>query len=41
MSGYTDNVMDRYGLDAAGDTLLHKPFKGHQLLSAIQDTLAR
>jgi DNA-binding response OmpR family regulator len=39
MSGYTDNVMDRYGLDAAGDSLLHKPFNAQQLLSAVQDLL--
>jgi len=39
MSGYTDNVMDRYGLDAAGDALLHKPFNAQQLLSAVQDLL--
>jgi two-component system, cell cycle sensor histidine kinase and response regulator CckA len=39
MSGYTDNVMDRYGLDAAGDSLLHKPFNAQQLLSAVQDVL--
>jgi CheY-like chemotaxis protein len=30
MSGHTDNVMDRYGLDAAGDTPLHKPFNAQQ-----------
>jgi two-component system cell cycle sensor histidine kinase/response regulator CckA len=40
MSGYTDNVMDRYGLDAAGDTLLQKPFNGRQLLAAVQAALA-
>jgi hypothetical protein len=40
MSGYTDNVMDRYGLDAAGDTLLHKPFNGRQLLTAVHEALA-
>jgi two-component system, cell cycle sensor histidine kinase and response regulator CckA len=39
MSGYTDNVMDRYGLDAAGDSLLHKPFNAQQLLAAVQDVL--
>jgi two-component system, cell cycle sensor histidine kinase and response regulator CckA len=39
VSGYTDNVMDRYGLDAAGDSLLHKPFNAQQLLSAVQDVL--
>jgi two-component system, cell cycle sensor histidine kinase and response regulator CckA len=39
MSGYTDNVMDRYGLDAAGDSLLHKPFNASQLLGAVQDVL--
>jgi two-component system cell cycle sensor histidine kinase/response regulator CckA len=39
MSGYTDNVMDRYGLDAAGDSLLHKPFNAQQLLAAVQDLL--
>ncbi|HEX5780421.1 MAG TPA: ATP-binding protein [Solirubrobacteraceae bacterium] len=40
MSGYTDNVMDRYGLDAAGDTLLQKPFNGQQLLAAVHEALA-
>jgi two-component system, cell cycle sensor histidine kinase and response regulator CckA len=40
MSGYTDNVMDRYGLDSTGDTLLHKPFDGRRLLVAVQDALA-
>jgi two-component system, cell cycle sensor histidine kinase and response regulator CckA len=40
MSGYTDNVMDRYGLDAAGDMLVHKPFNAQQLLSAVQGMLA-
>ncbi len=35
MSGYTDNVMDRYGLDAAGDMLVHKPFNAQQLLAAV------
>jgi hypothetical protein len=30
MSGHTDNVMGRYGLDAAGDTPLHKPFNAQQ-----------
>jgi two-component system cell cycle sensor histidine kinase/response regulator CckA len=39
MSGYTDNVMDRYGLDDAGDMLLHKPFNAQQLLTAVQDML--
>jgi PAS domain S-box-containing protein len=39
MSGYTDNVMDRYGLDAAGDSLVHKPFNAQQLLAAVQDVL--
>jgi len=40
MSGYTDNVMDRYGLDAAGDMLVHKPFNAQQLLTAVQDLLS-
>jgi two-component system cell cycle sensor histidine kinase/response regulator CckA len=40
MSGYTDNVMDRYGLDAAGDMLMHKPFNAQQLVTAVQDMLA-
>jgi two-component system cell cycle sensor histidine kinase/response regulator CckA len=40
MSGYTDNVMDRYGLDAAGDLLVHKPFNAQQLLAAVQDMLS-
>jgi two-component system, cell cycle sensor histidine kinase and response regulator CckA len=40
MSGYTDNVMDRYGLDSTGDTLLQKPFDGRQLLGAVQEALA-
>jgi PAS domain S-box-containing protein len=40
MSGYTDNVMDRYGLDASGDSLLQKPFNGRELLEAVQDALA-
>ena len=40
MSGYTDNVMDRYGLDDSGDTLLQKPFNGHGLLAAVQEALA-
>jgi two-component system cell cycle sensor histidine kinase/response regulator CckA len=39
MSGYTDNVMDRYGLEAAGDQLVHKPFNAQQLLGAVQDML--
>jgi hypothetical protein len=39
MSGYTDNVMDRYGLDAAGDRLVHKPFNAQQLVTAVQDLL--
>jgi two-component system, cell cycle sensor histidine kinase and response regulator CckA len=39
MSGYTDNVMDRYGLDAAGDMLVHKPFNAQQLLAAVQGML--
>ena len=34
MSGYTDNVMDRYGMDASGDSLLQKPFNGRELLTA-------
>ena len=40
MSGYTDNVMDRYGLDASGDSLLQKPFNGRELLEAVQEALA-
>jgi PAS domain S-box-containing protein len=40
MSGYTDNVMDRYGLDASGDSLLQKPFNGRELLTAVQEALA-
>ncbi len=40
ISGYTDNVMDRYGLDAAGDMLVHKPFNAQQLLAAVQGVLA-
>jgi nitrogen-specific signal transduction histidine kinase/CheY-like chemotaxis protein len=40
MSGYTDNVMDRYGLDEAGDMLVHKPFNAQQLLCAVQDLLS-
>ena len=40
MSGYTDNVMDRYGLDDRGDALLQKPFNGHGLLTAVQEALA-
>jgi two-component system cell cycle sensor histidine kinase/response regulator CckA len=40
MSGYTDNVMDRYGLDSTGDTLLHKPFDGRRLLVAVEEALA-
>ena len=40
MSGYTDNVMDRYGLDGGGDALLQKPFNGHGLLTAVQEALA-
>jgi two-component system, cell cycle sensor histidine kinase and response regulator CckA len=40
MSGYTDNVMDRYGLDDAGDMLVHKPFNAQQLLAAVQDMLS-
>ena len=40
MSGYTHNVMDRYGLDGSGDTLVQKPFNGHQLLTAVQEALA-
>jgi two-component system, cell cycle sensor histidine kinase and response regulator CckA len=40
MSGYTDNVMDRYGLDSTGDKLLQKPFDGRQLLVAVQEALA-
>jgi two-component system, cell cycle sensor histidine kinase and response regulator CckA len=39
MSGYTDNVMDRYGLNASGDSLLQKPFNGRELLTAVQDAL--
>ncbi len=39
MSGYTDNVMDRYGLEAAGDLLVHKPFNAQQLVAAVQDML--
>ena len=41
MSGYTDNVMDRYGLDAGGDSLLQKPFNGRELLTAVQEALGR
>ena len=40
MSGYTDNVMDRYGLDASGDSLLQKPFNGRELLTAVQEALS-
>jgi PAS domain S-box-containing protein len=40
MSGYTDNVMDRYGMDAGGDSLLQKPFNGRELLEAVQEALA-
>jgi two-component system, cell cycle sensor histidine kinase and response regulator CckA len=40
MSGYTDNVMDRYGLDASGDSLLQKPFNGRELLTAVQEAIA-
>jgi len=40
MSGYTDNVMDRYGLDTSGDSLLQKPFNGRELLTAVQEALA-
>jgi DNA-binding response OmpR family regulator len=39
MSGYTDNVMDRYGMDASGDSLLQKPFNGRELLEAVQEAL--
>ena len=39
MSGYTHNVMDRYGLDSSGDTLVQKPFNGHQLLTAVHQAL--
>jgi DNA-binding response OmpR family regulator len=31
--------MDRYGLDAAGDMLVHKPFNAQQLLAAVQGML--
>ena len=40
MSGYTDNALDRYGLDAGGDSLLQKPFNGRELLTAVQEALA-
>ena len=40
MSGYTDNALDRYGLDASGDSLLQKPFNGRELLTAVQEALA-
>jgi two-component system, cell cycle sensor histidine kinase and response regulator CckA len=40
MSGYTDNALDRYGLDSSGDTLLQKPFNGQQLLAAVHEALA-
>ena len=40
MSGYTDNALDRYGLDASGDTLLQKPFNGRELLTAVQDAIS-
>jgi FixJ family two-component response regulator len=40
MSGYTDNVMDRYGMVAGGDSLLQKPFNGRELLEAVQEALA-
>jgi two-component system, cell cycle sensor histidine kinase and response regulator CckA len=40
MSGYTDNALDRYGLDGNGDTLLQKPFNGQQLLAAVHGALA-
>ena len=40
MSGYTDNALDRYGLDAGGDSLLQKPFNGRELLEAVQEALA-
>jgi DNA-binding response OmpR family regulator len=33
-------VMDRYGLDDAGDMLVHKPFNAQQLLAAVQDMLS-
>jgi hypothetical protein len=39
MSGYTDNALDRYGLDSSGDTLLQKPFNGQQLLAAVHEAL--
>ena len=39
MSGYTDNALDRYGLNASGDSLLQKPFNGRELLTAVQDAL--
>ena len=37
MSGYTDNVMDRYGLD--GRAVVHKPFNAHSLLGAVRSAL--
>jgi DNA-binding response OmpR family regulator len=32
--------MDRYGIDAGGDSLLQKPFNGRELLEAVQEALA-
>jgi hypothetical protein len=40
MSGYAGDVMGRYGLDLAGDALLHKPFDRGGLLAAVAHAFA-
>lgn len=40
LSGYTANVLDRYGL-AEGEEVVSKPFRPAELLGAVQRVLAR
>jgi CheY-like chemotaxis protein len=40
MSGYADDVLSPYGLDAQDAVLLHKPFTEERLLSVLRDVLA-
>ncbi len=40
MSGYADDALSPYGLDAQDAVLLHKPFTEERLLSVLRDVLA-
>lgn len=39
MSGYADDALSPYGFDASNAVLLHKPFTGARLLSAVRSVL--